>query len=96
MTIEEDMLSASMALTAVAGPCLLPRALICADGMFADADAELAALLRGEAGDDHWEDDMCSGRANPAALHIMSSAHDLVLMHARRPEGAVHVPAQRL
>jgi hypothetical protein len=95
MIIEDDMLSASMALTAAAAPLQLPRVLLSCDDMVDDADEELAALLKGEADDDFGDEFMCSGRADPIALQFMSSAHELVLMHARAPEDAIHVHARR-
>jgi hypothetical protein len=93
MMFEDDMLSASLALTAAAAPLQLPRVLLSADGMFDDADAELTMLLQGE-GCDEWQE-MCSGRRNPTALQLRGSELELAVMHAGRPEDAVYVQPKR-
>jgi hypothetical protein len=96
MVIENDMLSARMALASVAAPLQPPRVLQNADDMYCDADAELCLLLQCEEQQHHWQHDTCSGRTNPVALQFATSSHELVVMHALRPEDAMLVPARRV
>lgn len=95
MIIEDDILSASMALTGVAPHLRLPRVVCDSDGMFGDADAELASLMLPDH-DDAWvvEEGMCAGRQNPNAQQLRDN--ELARFYAQRPHDAIYVQAKRL
>ncbi len=104
MIIEDDILSASMALTGVAPHLRLPRVVCDADGMFGDADAELASLMLPDH-DDAWdveegmctgrqEEGMCTGRQNPNAQQLRDN--ELARFYAQKPQDAIYVQAKRL
>jgi hypothetical protein len=95
MIIEHDILSAGMALTGVAPHLRLPRVVCDADGMFGDADAELASLMLPDQ-DDVWEveEGMCAGRQNPNAQQLRDN--DLARFYAQKPQDAIYVQAKRL
>jgi hypothetical protein len=94
MMIEEDMLSASLALSGVTQHVRLPRVVQDMDGMFGEADAELALLVEEECSG-AWQDEqsMSSGRHNPVALQLRGL--ELARMHAQPPQDAIYVQARR-
>jgi hypothetical protein len=96
--IEEDILSASLALTGVAAHLQLPRVMREVEDFFGDQDAELTSLLKRD--ECMWQEDVdafqCSGRSNPIAPQLQLREFQLPRMHAQRPQDAVFVQAHHL
>ncbi len=106
MVVEDDVLCAGLALTGVAQHLRLPRVLHDMeqhlrlprvlhdmDGMFGQADAELASFMQGDFG---MDDGGMGGRCDPVALQLQLLDDDLPRMHSGRPQDAIYVQAKRL
>ena len=95
MIVEEDILSASMALTGVGAIQRLPKVVYDMSSMCGEADGELAVLLEeGECDDGEDGNSMCSGRANPVLQQLRAT--DVQRFHAQRPSDALYVQAKRM
>jgi hypothetical protein len=96
MVVEDDVLCAGLALSGVAHHMRLPRVLRDTDGMFGEADAELASFMQGDFGCAGMEEEVTGGRGNPVALQLQLRDDDLPRMHAGTPQDAIYVQAKRL